>query len=95
MQNEKPVQQHTPHNVIIENRKKVSITGVLDVDSFDEQNVVVLCELGVLVIKGDDLHINRLNVESGDVSVEGEINSLGYTEISDKKAGGVFRNLFK
>jgi sporulation protein yabP len=94
MQNEKPV-QHAPHNVILENRKKVSITGVLDVDSFDEQNVVVLCELGVLIIKGEDLHINRLNVESGDVSVEGEINSLSYTQIGDKKAGGVFRNLFK
>lgn len=84
-----------PHNVIMENRKRVALTGVLDIDSFNEQGVIVLTELGVLIVKGADLRINKLSVESGDVSIEGEINSLTYTDIHDKKTGSIIKSLFK
>ena len=84
-----------PHNVIMENRKRMSLTGVLDIDSFNEQGVIVLTELGVLVIKGDDLRINKLSVDSGDVSIEGEIVSLVYSDVNDRKTGSIIKNLFK
>lgn len=94
-QQEKIQKPRMLHNVIIENRKRMSITGVHDIDSFNDHGIIVLTELGVLIIKGADLHINKLNVESGDVSIEGEIDSLTYTDINDKKASSIIKNLFK
>ncbi len=95
MQQEKIQKPKMPHNIIMENRKKLSLTGVLDIDSFNEQGIIALTELGVLIIKGLDLHINKLNVDSGDVSVEGEIASLVYTNLNDKKTGSILKNMFK
>lgn len=94
-QQEKPTRPQKPHNVIIENRKRVSLTGVLDIDSFNEQGVIVLTQMGVLIVKGADLHINKLSVDSGDVNIEGEIDSLTYTDINDKKTGSIIKSLFK
>ena len=53
--------QKLPHSVILENRKAFTATGVSNVDSFDEQTIVVYTDLGELVVKGSGLHINRLN----------------------------------
>lgn len=95
-QQEKSTRPKMPHNVIMEGRKKLSVTGVLDIDSFNEQGVIALTELGILIIKGIDVHINKLNVENGDVAIEAkEIVSLTYTDINDKKAGSIIKNLFK
>lgn len=83
-------------NVILENRKKMSISGVLDVESFDEDNVSLFTEAGMLNIKGASLRINKLSVESGDVTVEGEISSLTYTDDDPAaKGGSIFKKLFK
>ena len=82
-------------NIILENRKKASISGVEDIDSFDEQTVVLYTNLGVLTVKGSDLHINRLNVETGEVIIEGEMDSFVYTESASKRAGGFMQRLFK
>ena len=68
------------HQVVLKNREKVIISGAAEVDSFDEHRVVLITELGVLVIKGNALHIQSLNVESGDVSVNGHIDSVDYIE---------------
>lgn len=84
-----------PHTIIMDNRKKMAITGVLDIDSFNEQGVIVLTEQGVLIVKGSDLRINKLNVESGDVSIDGMIDSLTYTDLHDKKTGSIIKSLFK
>lgn len=92
---EKQPRQPKPHNVILENRKRMALTGVLDIDSFNEQGVIVLTEQGVLIIKGTDLHINKLSIESGDVTVDGEIASLTYTDVHDKKTGSIIRGLFR
>lgn len=94
-QQDKQPKPRAPHNIIMENRKKITMTGVLDIDSFNEQGVIALTEMGVLIIKGIDLHINKLNIESGDVSIEGEISSLTYTDLNDKKTGSIIKNLFK
>lgn len=76
-------------NIIIENREKMNVSGVMDVESFDDENIVLHTELGVLVIKGQQLHINKLSIESGELVIEGEITSCMYTDedISSKGLG--------
>ena len=83
-----------PHNLILKGRKNLSISGVLDVDRFDELTVVAYTELGELTIKGQNLHINKIDLESGDLDLEGNISSLEYLE--DKAAEkGFFARLFR
>jgi sporulation protein YabP len=83
-----------PNNIIMEDRRILTVSGVSDVDSFDEETVVVYTDLGLLTIKGNSLHINRLSVEIGELSVEGEINSLSYTDASPKNAS-FFSKVFR
>lgn len=66
-----------PHQLILEDRRALTVSGVSDVDSFDELTVVVYTDLGELTVKGENLHINRLNLESGELMLEGHIQSLG------------------
>ena len=81
-------------NIILENRKKASISGVVDIDSFDEQSVILYTSLGMLTVKGYGLHINRLNVETGEVVIEGDMDSFVYSDEGSKK-GGFMQRLFK
>ncbi len=76
-------------NILLENREKLTISGILDVESFDDQNIILHTDLGVLIVKGDDLHINKLNIESGELVIEGYIISCNYTDadISSKGFG--------
>jgi sporulation protein YabP len=80
-------------SVIIENRKKFIISGVKDVFSFDEETVMLDTVLGKLVIKGDSLHILNFNNESKDITGEGKIHAMIYTQ--DEKNGGFFSKLFR
>lgn len=83
-------------NLILENREKLTVTGVLDVLSFDDQIIIVETELGLLTIKGENLRINKLSIDTSEVIVEGEIYNLAYSEdTSDKKTGGLFNKIFK
>lgn len=82
------------HNIIMENRKSLTVTGVMDIDSFDEQTVVVFTEQGELTIKGENLHINKIDVDTGDLALEGEVSSLVYTE-NQQQRGGFFSRLFR
>lgn len=84
-------------NIILENREKLSITGVNDVLSFDDQIVILDTELGLLSIKGENLKINKLSVDTGEVIVEGDIINIGYSDkdISQKSNGGFFGKIFK
>ena len=68
------------HNISIENRNKIMITGVTDVLSFDEDGVIANTEMGILIIKGSDMHVGKLNVDDGRLSIEGEVFSLEYTD---------------
>lgn len=78
-------------NVILENRKKLSISGVNDVLSFDDQIVILDTNLGMLTVKGSDIRITKLTLDTADVIIEGTINSLVY---SDKKEEINSKNLF-
>lgn len=83
-------------NIVLENREKLSISGVLDVLSFDDQIVILETELGLLTVKGENLKINKLSIDTEEVIVEGEIYSLCYSEKDmDKKNGGFFGKIFK
>ena len=77
-----------PHNLILEDRKKLVVSGVEDVDSFDEQTVVAYTAVGELMIKGEGLHINKLSLETGELTLDGEIASLTYTE--NRSSNGSF-----
>ena len=86
MTEEKNIQK-MPHNVIMEDRKKLTISGVTDIDSFDEQTVIAITEMGEMTIRGWDLHIIRLNLDQSELSIEGEISSLTYTDVKPKAQG--------
>lgn len=85
------------HKIILGNRNSGSITGVLDVISFDITEVLLETEQGMLNIKGKDLHVNRLNLEKGEVDVEGTIDALSYSQVpaSIKKTEGLLGKFFK
>ena len=86
-----------PHNIILEDRRDLSISGVNDIDSFDENLVVLFTDMGELTIKGNNLHINKLNVDTGELTMDGEIIALFYNEDSGprKSSGGIFSRVFK
>ncbi len=68
------------HNAILENRKNLLLTGVTDVDCFDERSVQLYTQLGALTITGRNLHVNGMNIETGELTVEGDIWALTYGE---------------
>ena len=83
-------------NLVLENRNRLNITGVLDVLSFDDQMIIVETELGMLTIKGDNLRINKLSIDTSEVIVEGEITSLTYSSKDlNKKNEGFLGKIFK
>ena len=68
------------HKVLLVNRGNGAFSGVVDVLSFDVAEILLETELGMLLIKGQDLHVNRLSLEKGEVDVDGKIDSLTYSE---------------
>lgn len=83
-------------NLVLENRGKLSISGVLDVLSFDDQIVIIETELGLLTVKGEDLRINKLSIDTSEVVVEGDICNMAYSEKEmDKKSGSFLGKIFK
>ena len=72
-------------NLILENRGKLSISGVLDVLSFDDQVVMVETELGLLTVKGENIRINKLSIDTSEVIVEGDISYLAYSDKENKQ----------
>ena len=76
-----------PHNIIMEDRKKLSVSGVTDIDSFDEQTIIAITDLGELTIRGWNLHITRLNLEQSELMVDGDISSLTYIDVRPKAQG--------
>lgn len=82
-------------NIVLENRKKLVISGVKDVDSFDENIISMLTTLGNLTVKGHKLKINNFSAESGDVSIEGNINNIIYDDVKKYKNKGFWSKITK
>ena len=97
LEDRRNIETNVIQNLVLENRGRLSITGVLDVLSFDDQVVIVETELGLLTVKGDNLRINKLSIDTSEVIVEGDIYALNYSDKEDKKgSGGSFLNkIFK
>lgn len=81
-----------PHHVIMEDRTKLSVTGVEDVVSFDEAEIITRTAQGNLIIRGTGLHIGKLTLDSGEVSVDGLVRELCYEEAAP--VGGFWAKLF-
>ena len=82
-----------PHNIILEGREKLSISGVLDVQSFDEEQVLLETVRGMVLVRGQGLHVERLQLEAGELIVEGEIGVIEYDD-SVQPRGSWFKRLF-
>lgn len=83
------------HNAILENRHHLVLSGITDVDSFNEEEIRLFTQLGELTIHGENLHINEMSVDSGDLSVEGDVKALIYGEKDRKKKLSAIGKLFK
>jgi len=82
------------HNITINERKNIIISGVKKIDSFDKEEFLLESTMGNIVIKGSELEIIKLDTYQGSVSIKGIINSVSYTDIN-KKEESVFSKLFK
>ena len=76
------------HTLTMDGREHLCVTGVTEVDSFDEETVVMLTSKGKLVLRGQGLHIEKLSVDIGELSVDGFVRSLEYSD--DIRSGGGF-----
>lgn len=81
-----------PHHVILEDRSRLSVTGVEDVVSFDESEIITRTGQGTLIIRGTGLHIGKLTLDNGEVSIDGLIQELSYEEAGP--TGGFWSRLF-
>ncbi len=88
-------EERNTQNIILEGRKKISISGVSDVESFDETTITVITELGVLTIKGENIKIEKLNLDTGEVSAVGDFYLAEYISDEKEKSGGLFSRLFR
>lgn len=88
---------NTFQNLFLENRAKLNVTGVLDVLSFDDQIIITETDLGLLTIKGENLKINKLSLDTSDFIVEGYINNLNYSNsnVDGKKSQSLLGKIFK
>ncbi|MGM8215702.1 sporulation protein YabP [Bacillaceae bacterium W0354] len=84
------------HDLKLVNRKRLDITGVKDVDSFDTEEFLLETTLGFLVIRGQNLHMKNLNVDEGKLTIQGRIETFSYIDDHQNgKAKGFFSKLFK
>ena len=83
------------HHIILEEREQLSVSGVEEVESFDENTIVMLTNRGTLIVRGEELHIEKLSLDGGDLKVEGTIASLTYEASGRDRAGGLFARLFR
>ena len=77
MEDFKSIENHF-QNIVLENREKLTITGIKDVFSFDDQIIIIETELGILSIKGNNLKINKLSLDTSDFALEGVVDSLTF-----------------
>lgn len=85
------------HKIQIINRQTTNFSGVTDVISFDEKEVVLETERGMLTIRGDGLHVSRLTLEKGEVDVDGRVDALQYsdTAVGRGKEGSLISRMFR
>ncbi len=83
------------HSAILENRERLVLSGVTAVESFDDRTVILYTQLGELVIVGRGLHMQQISIESGEVTVDGEVQALRYSDRDRNAPAGLFGRLFR
>ena len=81
------------HRLELVGRERLTVSGVEDVERFDENGIVMSTSAGVLVVTGEDLHIGKLSLDGGELHVDGRIDSVAYEE-GGREQGGFLRHLF-
>lgn len=84
-----------PHHVVIEERKSLTVSGVEDVERFDESTIVLSTSKGAMVVSGENLHIEKLSLDGGDLKVEGDIDSVAYEDDPGGSRGGFLSRLLR
>ena len=96
MEERKAQKERQKCNIIMEDRSRLSVSGVEDIDTFDESNFIAITTAGALIVKGADLHISKLNVDTGELVVDGEFDSCVFNNSYGGKAGGgLLSKIFK
>ena len=95
MEDRKNQKERQVCNIILEDRSKLSVSGVDDIDNFDETNFTAITCAGAVVVKGAELHISKLYVDTGELVVEGEIDSCVFNNSYGGKSGGLFSKIFR
>lgn len=80
------------HGISLENRSKMTVTGVMDVAGFSEEKVEIQTTMGRLTVKGKKLNVNTLNTDTGELKLTGEVRSMEYSDAH--RGGGLFAGLF-
>lgn len=83
-----------PHRVTLDGRDSLTVSGVEDVERFDENEIVMNTSEGVLVVTGEDLHIGKLSLDGGELHVDGRVDSLGYEDGGGAARGGLLGRIF-
>lgn len=94
-----PIEQHL-HRIVVTSREQATVEGVIHVDSFDDREIILETDLGMMGIRGEDLHIKQLSLDEGYLSIEGVIKTVDYLEdglvgSSKGKRKGLLDRLFK
>ena len=84
-----------PHHVMMEERSSLTVSGVSDVERFDENEIVMSTSRGTLVVTGENLHIEKLSLDGGDLKVEGDIDALTYEDDRREKGGSLLARLLR
>jgi len=96
MNNTQEIKSKKAHNVVMSNKKQMTISGVIRVENFNESTIVLVTEFGQMTIEGAELHISRLSLETGEMNIDGDIIGLFYSGNSlDKKTSSLFGKIFK
>ena len=84
-----------PHHIMMEERSSLTVSGVSDVERFDENEIVMSTSKGTLVVTGENLHIEKLSLDGGDLKVEGDIDALTYEESRRERSDGLLARLLR
>jgi len=84
-----------PHSIYLEDRKKLTVTDVTDIENFNEEAILINLSGGSLAVKGQGLHIQRLDLDEGKVIITGFVNSAVYTEKKDRQDKGFLKKILK
>ena len=82
------------HRLQLDGREKLTVSGVEDVERFDDQYIVLRTGAGTLVVSGEGLHIGKLSLDGGELHVDGRIDALSYEDAPENRGGGLFGRLF-